>query len=327
MKLQSDSCGCPPCGGGGRVFMSDQIARANFNLVCLDSDGAEVPFFESYPPTYDGGVDDVTSGENKRWTSAACISVVHSGRIAYLVHNPLSGNAIMYVRDFSNPLDYVILPVFVADPSLQPVVPGCVYPYGDDWLVGVSNAEAAHLWLVNGTTGTKTLLATVTSAIGGGDRPCIRSIIVGTDGLIYFAGRFDSIAPASGGSASRMTVACVNASGALQSFAAPISTSQDIFAAVVFELAGGAIAIGVDFRAGLATSTEIQHTSGGSRYGFAAYDKATGALDAWNPSGSSSGGDSLLDCIANDAVLEGKMRPISVLMNLCEGVAGIEAFL
>ncbi len=39
------------------------------------------------------------------------------------------------------------------------------------------------------------------------------------------------------------------------------------------------------------------------------------------------GGDSLLDCIANDAVLEGKMRPIEPLMTLCKGVEGIEAFL
>ena len=39
------------------------------------------------------------------------------------------------------------------------------------------------------------------------------------------------------------------------------------------------------------------------------------------------GGDSFLTCLANDAVLEGRMRPIDVLQNLCVGVPGIEAFL
>ncbi len=50
-------------------------------------------------------------------------------------------------------------------------------------------------------------------------------------------------------------------------------------------------------------------------------------LGIHRPGPDGGGGDSLLDCIANDAVLEGKMRPIPVLMNLCDGVEGIEAFL
>jgi len=39
------------------------------------------------------------------------------------------------------------------------------------------------------------------------------------------------------------------------------------------------------------------------------------------------GGESFLSCMANDAVLEGRMRPIDALQHLCVGVPGIEAFL
>ncbi len=44
------------------------------------------------------------------------------------------------------------------------------------------------------------------------------------------------------------------------------------------------------------------------------------------PNADGGGGDSLLICMANDAVLEGKMRDLKPLRKLCEGVAGIEAF-
>lgn len=44
-----------------------------------------------------------------------------------------------------------------------------------------------------------------------------------------------------------------------------------------------------------------------------------------NPDGG--GGDSLLTCIANDAVTDGKVRDIPSLRRLCEGIAGIEAYL
>lgn len=50
-------------------------------------------------------------------------------------------------------------------------------------------------------------------------------------------------------------------------------------------------------------------------------------LGIHRPAPDGGGGHSLLTCMANDAVLEGRMRPIPVLQQLCVGVPGIEAFL
>lgn len=50
-------------------------------------------------------------------------------------------------------------------------------------------------------------------------------------------------------------------------------------------------------------------------------------LGIHRPGVDGSGGNSLLECIANDAVREGRLQPIESLQELCEGVEGIEAFL
>jgi len=50
-------------------------------------------------------------------------------------------------------------------------------------------------------------------------------------------------------------------------------------------------------------------------------------LGIHRPEPDGGGGHSLLECIANDAIVEGRMRPLDQLKALCVGVEGIEAFL
>lgn len=92
------------------------------------------------------------------------------------------------------------------------------------------------------------------------------------------------------------------------------------------------------WRMTMAVLTDIGHARDAGRNGAIEFE-VTGTLltedvKRWpermlgiyrGPNGS--GGESLLECIANNAVEEGKMRPMEELALLCKGVPGIEAFL
>lgn len=286
IRLVNSGCGCPPCAASaGYVFLCDEkvlgFSTRAYSLRCLNlSDASEVVGFF--------GTTDYTKGPAAPYEIKGAYTrlVVSMGKIAYFL--PISTEqAVFRVHDIATgtlEIDY----------TLTTCRPNCIVPYGSGWILFANNDQNNYQILMVYMSGTGILSSTRTVLYGPSDPTKVQSVdagFIGGDGLLYICGEFTHAQGTSEGSPSARASVCAldPETGIVQPFSPPITSSGNRYTEI-WERVDGSVAI-ANGRTGSGGSAEIAHSSGGSRYSFAAYDKATSALQSWNPGINTSSGD------------------------------------